>query len=646
MSNLDDQKRPGTSLDFANPVELHQILFEEATDWIFLTNPEWHIMETNCQGSAITGYSHQELLGMTYMDMIPPEDLALAPLMIDVLQNGFIATKERNFCRKDGSLVPVEIRARMLRKGNILGIVRDITERKRIEERLQQEILFNKTTIDSLPGLFYLFDEQGKFLRWNTNFETVSGYSSVELAALTPGDFFEGRDREMICSAVDLVFKTGEAWVEADFISKDHTRTSHLFSGRLFQFKGRKCLIGMGVDITDRKKAEEERKKLQEQLTQAHKMESVGRLAGGVAHDFNNMLGVILGHTEMAQAQLNPAQPLFTHLQEIGRAAKRSADLTRQLLAFARKQTVEPKVLDLNEIVSGMITMLRRLIGEDINLTWMPGNGLSLIKIDPSQIDQILVNLCVNARDAIRGTGKVLIETGTTVIDEAYCSSHMEYIPGEFVLLAVSDDGCGMDKETLSHLFEPFFTTKEVSKGTGLGMATVYGIVKQNSGFINVYSERGKGTTVKIYFSPHSPGTQRPPKGEAVQPAPCGGRETILLVEDEPMILKMASTMLELQGYVVIPASSPAEAIRLASEHAGKIHLLLTDVIMPEMNGKDLAKVLLAISPDLKILFTSGYTANVIARHGVLDEGVQFIQKPFTIQDLTAKIRRVFDRDR
>ena len=646
MSNLDDQKRPGTSLDFANPVELHQILFEEATDWIFLTNPEWHIMETNCQGSAITGYSHQELLGMTYMDMIPPEDLALAPLMIDVLQNGFIATKERNFCRKDGSLVPVEIRARMLRKGNILGIVRDITERKRIEERLQQEILFNKTTIDSLPGLFYLFDEQGKFLRWNTNFETVSGYSSVELAALTPGDFFEGRDREMICSAVDLVFKAGEAWVEADFISKDHTRTSHLFSGRLFQFKGKKCLIGMGVDITDRKKAEEERKKLQEQLTQAYKMESVGRLAGGVAHDFNNMLGVILGHTEMAQAQLNPVQPLFTHLQEIGRAAKRSADLTRQLLAFARKQTVEPKVLDLNEIVSGMITMLRRLIGEDINLTWMPGNGLSLIKIDPSQIDQILVNLCVNARDAIRGTGKVLIETGTTVIDEAYCSSHMEYIPGEFVLLAVSDDGCGMDKETLSHLFEPFFTTKEVSKGTGLGMATVYGIVKQNSGFINVYSERGKGTTVKIYFSPHSSGTQRPPKGEAVQPAPCGGRETILLVEDEPMILKMASTMLELQGYIVIPASSPAEAIRLASEHAGKIHLLLTDVIMPEMNGKDLAKVLLAISPDLKILFTSGYTANVIARHGVLDEGVQFIQKPFTIQDLTAKIRRVFDRDR
>ncbi len=403
-------------------------------------------------------------------------------------------------------------------------------------------------------------------------------------------------------------------------------------------------IIASVRDITERRKAEEERKRLQVQLTQAHKMESVGRLAGGVAHDFNNMLGVILGHTEMALDQIDPGEPLYDDLQEINKAARRSADLTQQLLAFARKQTITPKVLDLNETVEKMITMLRRLIGEDIHLSWLPGEGLKPIKIDPSQIDQILANLCVNARDAISDTGEITIETGTASFDETYCTEHAGTCRGEYVLLAVSDNGCGMSKETLSLLFEPFFTTKKVGKGTGLGLAMVYGIVKQNNGFIEVYSEPGKGASFKIYLPRHSEKSNELPPGKRATAEP--GQETILLVEDERMILDMTARMLRKQGYMVLPASTPGEAMQLAREHAGPIHLLMTDVIMPEMNGRDLAKNLLSLYPDLKCLFMSGYTADVIAHHGVLDEGVHFIQKPFVLKEFAAKIRDVLDHNR
>jgi PAS domain S-box-containing protein len=399
------------------------------------------------------------------------------------------------------------------------------------------------------------------------------------------------------------------------------------------------CMI---EDITDRKRAEEEREKLHAQLVHAQKMESVCRLAGGVAHDFNNMLGVILGHAEIAMDQVDPAEPLFTDLREIRRAAERSADLTRQLLAFARKQTVAPRVLDLNETVEGMLKMLQRLIGEDIDLAWLPGTSVWPVKVDPAQIDQVLANLCVNARDAIAGVGKVTIETENVSFDEAYCAEHPGFVPGDFVLLAVSDDGCGMDQETRGKIFEPFFTTKGVSQGTGLGLATVYGIVKQNNGFINVYSEPGKGTTFKIYLSRHAAEADQIRKESPVPPA-ARGHETILLVEDEPAILKMATMMLERQGYRVLAASAPGEAVRVAGEHAGEIHLLMTDVVMPEMNGRDLAKNLMSLYPDLMCLFMSGYTANVIAHRGVLDEGVHFIQKPFSMLDLAAKVREVLD---
>lgn len=385
-----------------------------------------------------------------------------------------------------------------------------------------------------------------------------------------------------------------------------------------------------------------ERKKMEEQLRHSQKIEAVGQLAGSIAHDFNNMLGVILGHTEMALEKIDPSESLFTGLRAVQQAAERSAALTRQLLAFARKQTIAPKVIDLNETVTGMLKMLHRLIGENIDLLWKPGGNHHPVKVDPSQIDQILANLCVNARDAIAGVGKITIETNVITFDEAYCAEHVGFRPGEYILLAVSDDGCGMDRETLDHIFEPFFTTKEQGKGTGLGLASVYGAVKQNNGFINVYSEPSQGTTVRIYLPRYTAKSAKVSEEAPDYPAE-PGNETILLVEDELEILKMTTMMLGRLGYTVVAASTPGEAIRLAHENSDRIDLLMTDVVMPEMNGRDLAGNLLNRYPGLKCLFMSGYTANVIAHHGVLDEGVHFIQKPFSKKELGVKLREALE---
>lgn len=399
-------------------------------------------------------------------------------------------------------------------------------------------------------------------------------------------------------------------------------------------------MIGINADITEQVLAQTEKAQLEAQLLQSQKMESIGRLAGGVAHDFNNMLQVILAQAELALLKRDPADPFHENLIEIRNAAVRSADLTRQLLAFARKQTIAPRILDLNETVTGMLKMLQRLLGEDIHLRWHPAPDLLQIRMDPSQVDQILANLCVNARDAIDNIGKITIETSNCSIDEEYCKQNPAFRPGEFVRITVSDNGRGMTKETLSHIFEPFFTTKEHGSGTGLGLATVYGIVKQNNGFINVYSEPGMGTTFAIYLPPSADtATQVQPAGTE-QPAR-GGKETVLLVEDEPSILNITKSLLEMQGYSVFAANTPADAMRLAAEWEGTIDLMITDVVMPEMNGRDLAKQLQRLHPQLKCLYMSGYTADVIAHHGVLDEGIHFIQKPFSLPGLAEKVREV-----
>ncbi len=497
---------------------------------------------------------------------------------------------------------------------------------------------------DLAPVGYCTLSEKGLILEANLTAATLLGSSRSQLVTQPLSRFILKDDQNIYYLHRKKLFETGvPREFELRLVKSDGTLFWAHLKGTAAQAEdGTPVCRAVLSDITERKQAKAEREKLQAQLNQVQKMESIGRLAGGVAHDFNNMLGVILGHTELALLQADENHDLYSDLKEIQTAAKRSANLTKQLLTFARKDIISPKKLDLNDTVESMLNMLRRLIGEDIDLVWQPATHLWPVKMDPSQIDQILANLCVNARDAISGVGKLTIETGRKTFDEEYCKEHAGFIPGDFVLLAVSDNGCGMDKDTLENLFEPFFTTKELGKGTGLGLATVYGIVKQNNGFINVYSEPGQGSTFRIYL-PRLVADEDTDKAVPEKKAASGGTETILLVEDEPTILRMTRMMLERKGYSVLSAATPSAAVEKAKNHSGAIDMLMTDVVMPEMNCRDLAGQITALYPGIRLLFMSGYTANVIVHQGVLDEGVAFIQKPFSMADMTMKIREVLD---
>jgi signal transduction histidine kinase/CheY-like chemotaxis protein len=393
------------------------------------------------------------------------------------------------------------------------------------------------------------------------------------------------------------------------------------------------------LDVSGLRRAEKERVELEAQLRQAVKMEAVGRLAGGVAHDFNNMLQVINSCSRLALEVPGVPADAAALVGEIEKAGSRSAVLVRQLLAFARKQPIDPLVLDLNQLVDSSLSMLGRMIGEDIRLAWMPGAELWPVQVDPGQTDQLLVNLVVNARDAIRDVGCITVETSNVSLSEEYCRTNKGFKPGDFVLLAVSDDGCGMDRETLARVFEPFFTTKTLGQGSGLGLATVYGVVKQNDGFINVYSEVGKGTTFRIYLPRSSHEKSELVTPDSAPSDPESVTETVLLVEDEETLLRLGTLLLERTGYKVLPCLSPGDAIRTSDEYRGVIHVLLTDVVMPEMNGRELYQRLVQSRPEMKCLYMSGYTANVIVHHGVLQRGVQFIEKPFSRESLASKLR-------
>ncbi|MBS1114610.1 MAG: sensor hybrid histidine kinase [Nitrospirae bacterium] len=397
-------------------------------------------------------------------------------------------------------------------------------------------------------------------------------------------------------------------------------------------------MLGTHTDITERKLAAQEKERLEAQLLQAQKLESIGRLAGGVAHDFNNMLSVILGYAELIKSKLSDGHPLVNYVSEIEKAGIRSRDLTRQLLAFSRKQIIEPRMLNPNDLISATQKSLVRLIGEDIDLCFYPGNDVGKIRFDPTQFDQILMNLAVNARDAMPEGGRLTIETANVYLDEDYSRKHLEFRPGHYVMLAVSDNGHGMDQKTLLHIFEPFFTTKEVGKGTGLGLATVYGIVKQNGGFIYVYSEPGQGTTFKIYI-PRLMEDEKEGREKAGETQVAVSAGTVLLTEDDEMVRRMTAEMLEEIGYTVLVAKTPMEALSLCEKKDTPIDLLLTDVVMPGMKGTELRDKIEALRPGIKVMFMSGYTSNVIVHHGVLQEGVHFIQKPFKINDLSRKVR-------
>ena len=505
--------------------------------------------------------------------------------------------------------------------------------RKQTEER-------HRTILRTAMDGFWLVDHQGRLVEVNETYCQMSGFSAQELLTMCISDLESAETVDATISHVKKVMIQGEDRFETRHRHKDGSIFDVEISVQYRVIEGGRLVVFLR-DISARKRAEQEKLKLEEQLLQAQKMESVGRLAGGVAHDFNNMLCVILGHANLALMDLDPDQPLHTSFEEVRKAAEKSADLTRQLLAFARKQTVAPKVLDLNGTVTGMLNMLQRLLGENVKLSWQPEPDLWPVKVDPSQVDQILANLCVNSRDAISDVGTITIDTANSAIDENYCTHNVGFMPGDYVRLSVSDNGCGMDKEMLSHIFEPFFTTKGVGQGTGLGLSTVYGAVKQNNGAIHVYSETGLGTTFSIYLPRFEGEVAEACPGAVAETAHCG-RETILLVEDESAILNLTAMILTRLGYTVLPANTPEDAILLAREHR-EISLLMTDVVMPGMNGLDLAKALIPINPRLKNLFMSGFTANVIAHHGVLDDGIHFMQKPFSVHTLSAKVRDVLD---
>ena len=521
----------------------------------------------------------------------------------------------------------------VIREGRVVqvrGTFQDITRQKASEEALLASEEDYRRLFEEHAAIKFILDpETGAIIDANEAAVAYYGWSRESLRSMHIQDI-NLLSFEEIAREIEKVKARNRVHFEFQHRRADGSiRDVAVFSSRI-RMKGKDYLHSIIHDIS-------ERKRLENQLLQSQKMEAIGKLAGGVAHDFNNMLSIILGHGELMEESLGSTHPAIRDVHEIQKAARRSAELTRQLLAFARRQTIAPKILDLNSTIEGMLRMLRRLIGEDIDLQWHPTEHLWPVRMDPSQVDQILANLTINAKDAISGIGRLTIETSNVSFDEAYCETQAEFLPGDYVMLAVSDDGCGMNRDTLSQIFEPFFTTKPQGAGTGLGLSMVYGIIRQNGGFIHVYSEPGKGSSFRIYIPREKKGLPAPPQTEK-GPIPTG-KEGVLVVEDEPALLKLTSRMLGHLGYKVFSAATPTEALDIAQAHGEDIHLLLTDVIMPEMNGRDLAHRLQLQHPHMRTLFMSGYTANVIAHHGVLKPGMHFIQKPFSMKNIADKIR-------
>ncbi|MFH1153334.1 MAG: response regulator [Pseudomonadota bacterium] len=552
--------------------------------------------------------------------------------------------------RQSGQVIWVRtvgvIRTRPGKKPVIFATIQDITQRRQAENAWQESQWRFRLFTEAAPVGVVIADKDQKAVYASRKFVELFGYDREDIPDVEAW-FLRAYPDEILRARV--CEEWGEEVARArrtltEIRPLEYPVTCRDGSVKEIEFRmstnGDLDFI-VFTDITARKALDREQDKLKAQLHHAQKLETVGRLAGGVAHDYNNMLSVIIGYGEMARDRVDPSDPLHGDLEEILSAARRSAGITRQLLAFARKQTIAPRVLSLNDAIEGTLKMLRKLIGEDIDLAWLPGADPGEVKMDPSQIDQILANLVVNARDAIHGVGKITIQTGRACFDAAYCADHAGTVPGDFILLAVSDDGSGMDPATLDRIFEPFFTTKGPGEGTGLGLSTVYGIVRQNNGFITVYSEPGKGTIFRIYLPRHA-GQSRDLSLEQAPKIPAGHGETVLVVEDDASILKLAGRILTGLGYTVLTAPSPEKALELV--HDGIIHLLVTDVVMPEMNGRDLALKLQARHPGLGVLFMSGYTADVIARGNELDPGVCFMPKPFSKQDLAVKVREALEK--
>jgi PAS domain S-box-containing protein len=605
------------------------------------------IMESNLFAARMFGMSRNTLIGAPISQLLLKEDQVIfyenlkICIELDIPQHF-----EMRLIRTDGVAFWGLLQLIAMPDGEYWLTVTDIDRNKQVKAELRESDNKFRSVFEQAAMGVARVSLDGAWLEVNKKLCAIFGYSQQELLTKSIQDLTHPEDLEIDQAAVSQLINN-----EIRTYTKE--KRYYNFAGVIVWVKLTMSLvrdinnepdyfITIIEDITSQINKEAKQRTLTAQLQQAKKMEAVGHLAGGIAHDFNNMLGVILGQAELVIKKLGPNNSLVSHLEGIVNAANHSANLTRQLLTFARKQTIEPKVLDLNESVSAMIAMLKRLIGESIVLSWEPAENIWPVNVDPTQIDQVLVNLCINSRDAISGSGKISISASNCALDKNYTAAQIYKIePGDYVKLSVRDDGCGMDEATLMHIFEPFYTTKALGLGTGLGLSSTFGAIKMNAGFVNVFSQPGQGTTFNIYFQRVK--ALEDTKQKIIKEQASQSTGTILLVEDEEMLLEIETSMLENSGYTVLAVPSGELAEAMLRKHLSEIDLLVTDVIMPEINGMELAVKLQAICPKLKVLFMSGYPADVLDRQANIKEGAHFLQKPFSMQALTSKVREVFN---
>lgn len=589
------------------------------------------------------GFSHDEFFRMTIFDIRPPEETAALRQELSKTKNGLQETQVWKHRKKDGSIIDVEITAHDLNLHGVeaeLVLAHDVTERRKSEERLRQsQERFAKAFRSSPFGITISSEGDARYIDANPSYLSMMGYEREELIGHTVqelGIWADPQQRGLMLSQLNSPQPAKP--IEVGFRHRSGQIRNVQVAAERILLDDQPCVLAIIHDVT-------EERRLERQFRQAQKLEAIGRLAGGIAHDFNNLLGVIIGYSDIAVEHLDPNHAMRKNFDEIKKAGERAAVLTRQLLAFSRQQVLEPRTLNLNSVVHSISKMLLRVIGEDISLILRPGEPLGSVRADLSQIEQALMNLAVNARDAMPTGGKIVIETANVELDESYTRQHEPVKAGSYVMLSISDTGIGMDEATKSQIFEPFFTTKEAGKGTGLGLSTVYGIVKQSEGYIWVYSEPGHGTTFKIYF----PRIDQPAEiliTHKIESVAAGGTEAILLVEDEDSLRTLTTRLLESGGYKVFSTANAADAIAMAQQQNGTIDLLVTDVIMPGMTGPELAAELKKNWPDIKVLYVSGYAANVMVQQGVLGPDAVLLVKPFSRQMLLTKVRSVIENPR
>ncbi|OGP89488.1 MAG: hypothetical protein A2156_11115 [Deltaproteobacteria bacterium RBG_16_48_10] len=643
VTDITERKRAEQAL--FDSEQRYRNLVDNAPDVIFTLAPDGTVTSLNPAFERITGWPRSEWLHKQFTPILHPDDLSRGlELFQRVLRGEKTATFQLRVLSKSADYLVGEFMVTpQTQSGSligILGIARDVTNRKKAEDDLRASEERFHQFFENEPTYCYMISKDGEILDVNRSALEALGYEKEELKGKPVATIYAPEVGERVKELIKKWKETGRLEnEEIVVVTKDGTRRTILLSTSMVRGPDGDILHSISTqrDITELRNTEE-------QLRQSQKMEAIGRLAGGVAHDFNNLLTIIKGNSQLSLMDLEKNNPLRENLEGVLRASDRASDLIRQLLAFSRRQILEMKVLDLNSLLMDLDKMLHRLIGEDIELVTLLTKDLGRVKVDSGQIEQVILNLAVNSRDAMPSGGSLTIETANAELDEEYARRHVAVIPGRYVMLSVSDTGAGMTPEVRDKVFEPFFTTKESSKGTGLGLSTVYGIVKQSGGNIWVYSEPGKGTTFKIYLPRVDEPLGEVVREKAAEGGLPRGSETILIVEDDEDVREVAVRILKMQGYRVLETSQGSDALHQCGHEAGPIHLMVTDVVMPEMNGPELAKRLSPLRPEMKVLYISGYTDNAIVHHGVLEKGVNYIQKPFTVEGLARKVREVLDR--